>query len=267
MQMETHAFTLLGPAPSSTRSLSATRSIRNRAHLTENKAHPKTLSATKSACFRSSAPNSCLFIISSISNRQPFRPIRPSSVLSFCFQPLTSNLEPLAILIVNMIIRIHSNSFALITNSISNRQYSGRSSALSITLLPPCFQPLTSKLGPLRFSSRYTSRPEIPVIHSKQNHLVFLPETAPSVFSITDAQRLPLPSAPRVTSHGSQITVFSCPFSGRFIPTSDQKGPNLPLQSARNCHNIRHLRHSEHRYAVCNLTREGGVRGHCSARG
>jgi hypothetical protein len=179
--------------------LSATRSIRNRAYLSENTPHPKTLSATKSALF---TPRFCRCTRKDTENRQncatryTSRPefavtYRKHRHVKFLPETLPSvfairvghkRKEPagspryeirsrlgfvgavkssaLRILIVNMIIRIHPKSFALSTNSISNRQYSRGAGNLSITLGAPIFSRLGARFALPRFTdhrSRVTS--------------------------------------------------------------------------------------------------------------
>jgi hypothetical protein len=151
-----------------TQFLSATRTIRNQAYLSENTSHPKTFSATKSAllatplhrCGRNATEKheNCVARNSSWAeisvscrkhSRLKFLPETPPTIIALSSgqaqkEPAGSRryeirIAPLApprprsFLIDNMIIRIEPKSFALNANSISNRQYPGGSLFLTIS--------------------------------------------------------------------------------------------------------------------------------------
>jgi hypothetical protein len=86
----------------------------------------------------------------------------------------TSGLGSLHLLIDNMIIRIRPKSFAISTTSISNRQYLGGSTKLSITGIRVCS---TGLVITHHCSTRNTPRPEFSVTDCKQTPVQFLPET------------------------------------------------------------------------------------------
>jgi hypothetical protein len=165
------------------------------------------------------APNPFVCNTASRSNRQKSKIFSPyfsntrrtnTKVSRSCFSFRSAGFQPAvyrasSVLIDNMIIRIWLKSFAFSTNSISNRQYLGGVSNLSISLVSDarvafCFEPLTSDLESLLNSSRYTSRLEFSVSYRKQSYVKFLPETAAG-----HSGPLPIPR-PRIPSHESRFT-------------------------------------------------------------